>query len=190
MNAGMYLKDFSPQGLFIENQNVIKQLDTSSGYGNFYLKPNGVFFITNDSIPHICTTADFVKVENVKYATQSGPMLIVAGKIHPAFKKGSKNINIRNGVGILSDNKVIFVMSKRKINFYDFTDYFAKLGCKNALYLDGFVSRVYLPERNLNQNDGHFGVIIGISKSEKIRGFELFNSNHTAFPDTHNNSTN
>ena len=166
MNGGMFNKDFSPQGLFIENKNMLSVLDTAGGYGNFYLKPNGVFYITTDNIPFVCKTTDFENNGKIKYATQSGPMLVINGKIHSAFKEGSTNLNIRNGVGILPDNKVIFAMSKKEINFYDFARYFQSLGCKNALYLDGFVSRTYLPEKNWTQTDGNFGVIIGVT--EKI----------------------
>ncbi|WP_264554492.1 phosphodiester glycosidase family protein [Flavobacterium sp. N1861] len=54
-------------------------------------------------------------------------------------------------------------MSKKEINFYDFATYFKKLGCKNALYLDGFVSRTYYPEEKWIQTDGNFGVLIGIT---------------------------
>lgn len=72
-------------------------------------------------------------------------------------------MNIRNGVGILPDNRVIFAMSKQEINLYDFATYFKDLGCKNALYLDGFVSRTFLPEQNWVQLDGNFGVIIGVT---------------------------
>jgi uncharacterized protein YigE (DUF2233 family) len=163
MNAGMYKLDNSPQGLFIENQKLITPLDTTSGNGNFYLKPNGVFYLTVDNLPTICTTTNFIDNGKVKYATQSGPMLVIDGQIHSAFKEGSTNLNIRNGVGILPDNKIIFAMSKKEINFYDFADYFKKLGCKNALYLDGLVSRTYLPEQNWTQIDGNFGVIIGVT---------------------------
>lgn len=166
MNAGMYRKDNSPQGLFIQDGKTLFPLDTSSGNGNFYMKPNGVFYVTKDNVPAVCTTSDFANVSNVRYATQSGPMLIVDGKIHPVFKEGSTNLNIRNGVGILPDNRLIFAMSKKEINFYDFASYFRNLGCKNALYLDGFVSRTYLPEENWIQTDGNFGVMIGITKNK------------------------
>jgi uncharacterized protein YigE (DUF2233 family) len=164
MNGGMYMPDNSPQGLFIENGNLIKGLDTSSGAGNFYLKPNGIFYITAKKEPIICRTENYKQNRNVIYATQSGPMLLIDGQIHSAFKKGSVNLNIRNGVGVLPDNHIVFAMSKNEINFYDFAEYFKTLGCKNALYLDGLVSRTYLPEKNWKQVDGNFGVIIGSTK--------------------------
>lgn len=91
-------------------------------------------------------------------------MLVIDGKLHPKFNEGSKNLNIRNGVGILPNGNVLFAMSKKKINFYDFAQYFKKLGCKNALYLDGFVSRTYLPSKGYKTNGGKFGVIIGVVK--------------------------
>jgi len=167
MNGGMYKQDGSPQGLYIENQITLSHIDTTSGNGNFYLKPNGIFYITTDNIPVVCNSTNFNKDGKIKYATQPGPMLLMNGKIHPAFKEGSANKNIRNGVGILPDNKVIFAMSKKEISFYDFANYFKSLGCKNALYLDELVSRMYLPEKNWMQTDGNFGVIIGMSERIK-----------------------
>lgn len=164
MNAGMYLKDNSPQGLFIQEQQTLKPLDTTSRNGNFYLKPNGVFYTTKDNKVFICSTENYLQKNDIQYATQSGPMLVINGEIHPAFKQVSSNVNIRNGVGILSDNKVLFVMSKEEVNLYDFAKYFKDAGCKNALYLDGFVSRTYLPEKDWTQTDGNFGVIIGVTK--------------------------
>lgn len=167
MNGGMYKQDGSPQGLYIEKRKTLSPLDTLTGAGNFYLKPNGVFYITTDNTPVICNTLNFNNNGKIIYATQSGPMLVIDGEIHPAFKQGSTNLNIRNGVGILPNNKVVFAMSKEEINFYDFASYFKSLGCKNALYLDGLVSRTYLPEKSWMQTDGNFGVIIGVTTRDK-----------------------
>ena len=164
MNAGMYKSDFTPQGLYIENNKTLANIDTGSGYGNFYLKPNGVFYITNKKLAIVCKTNDFLAKKDIKFATQSGPILLENGIINPAFKEGSVNINIRNGVGILPNNHVLFAMSKKEINFYDFAKFFQIKGCKNALYLDGFVSRTYLPEKDWKQTDGNFGVMIGLVK--------------------------
>ncbi len=163
MNGGMYKKDFSPQGLFIENGIKKTNIDTlKNGYGNFYMQPNGIFYITYDNKGIVVKTTDF-KADNVKFATQSGPLLLIDGKIHSKFRKGSKNLNIRNGVGVLPNGNLIFAMSKKKINFYDFASYFKSLGCKNALYLDGFVSKTYLPEKGFDKTEGSFGVIIAES---------------------------
>lgn len=163
-NGGMYRKDNSPQGLYIQNGNKKMEIDTTKGNGNFYLKPNGVFYISFNKKPNICITEKFIENKNINFATQSGPMLVIDGNIHFAFQKNSVNLNIRNGVGILPNNQIIFAMSKKEINFYEFAEYFKELGCKNALYLDGFVSRTYLPEKKWIQTDGNFGVIIGVSK--------------------------
>ena len=165
VNGGMYKKDLSPQGLFIENGIMQTSIDTvEDGYGNFYLQPNGVFYLTGSNEPVICTTTNFENDGNIKYATQSGPMLLIEGKMHPRFNKGSANVHIRNGVGILPDGNILFAMSKEKVNFYDFASYFRQKGCKNALYLDGFVSRTYLPSKGWRQFEGNFGVIIGETK--------------------------
>lgn len=165
-NAGMYKTDNSPLGLFIEDKKIISPLNKANATGNFYLKPNGVFYITDDNVPFICTTSKFFNNGKIKYAAQSGPMLVIDEKIHTAFTKGSANVNIRNGVGILPDNSIVFAMSKNEINFYDFAIYFKNMGCKNALYLDGFVSRTYLPEQNWIQTDGNFGVMIGVTANK------------------------
>ncbi|MGE6355648.1 phosphodiester glycosidase family protein [Flavobacterium sp. NPDC079362] len=167
MNAGMYKKDNSPQGLYIEKQKILSPLDTIKAAGNFYLKPNGVFYLTTKKTAAICTTQDFRNNGKIEYATQSGPMLIIDGQIHPELKKGSSNLNIRNGVGILPDGKIVFILSKKEINFYDFASYFKSLGCKNALYLDGFVSRAFVPSENWIQTYGNFGVLFAVSRSKK-----------------------
>lgn len=167
MNAGMYTTDNSPLGLYIEKGKTISSLNTKSGEGNFYLKPNGVFYISNNNKAIVCKTEDFKANTSIKYATQSGPMLVINGKIHPEFKEGSSRLNIRNGVGILPDNSILFAISKKEISFYDFAKYFQNKGCKNALYLDGFVSRAYIPEKNRIQTDGNFGVMIGVTKQIK-----------------------
>jgi uncharacterized protein YigE (DUF2233 family) len=166
MNGGMYTRDLNPQGLYIENHELLAPIDTGSGDGNFYLKPNGVFYLTKNKEAAICATEDFKFDSSINFATQSGPMLLHNGIIHHEFKKGSVNVHIRNGVGILPDKSVIFAISSTPINLYDFADFFQSKGCKEALYLDGFVSRMYLPEKNYAQIDGNFGVMISVVKPQ------------------------
>ena len=161
-NGGMFHRGNAPVGLFIRERRLVTPLDTAAGAGNFYLRPNGVFYLRADRTAGICRTPDFDSCD-VAHATQSGPMLVIDGQINPAFRPGSANLNIRNGVGILPGGDVLFAMSKRKINFHDFAAHFRRLGCQQALYLDGVVSRTYLPAQGWTQTDGDFGVIIGVA---------------------------
>lgn len=166
-NGGMYLKNGNPQGLYIENGIKITPIDTKKeAYGNFYLQPNGIFYLTNTNEGFICKTEDFKFSSNIKYATQSGPMLVINNKIHSVFSKDSKHLHIRNGVGILPNGNLLFVISKKTITLYDFAIFFKNNGCENALYLDGFVSRTYLPSKNWKQLDGNFGVIIAETENQ------------------------
>lgn len=164
MNGGMYMEDNSPLGLYIENGKTLRKLNKANGGGNFYMKPNGVFYITEKGTAHI-TTREAFNATGVKFATQSGPMVLENGVINPAFNKDSQNINIRNGVGILPNGDCIFMMSRSLINFYDFALFFKEQGCKSALYLDGAISQTYLPGQSYSAKGGNFGVIIGVTKA-------------------------
>ena len=167
MNGGMFKEGSVPQGLFIQNKIVLVPLDTTSGSGNFYLKPNSVFYLTTKGNAVVCPTQNFIPDSSITFATQSGPLLLINSNIHPAFTNGSVNVHIRNGVGILPNGNALFAMSKEKVSFYDFAQWFRQRGCSDALYLDGFVSRTYLPAAGWEQTDGDFGVIIGLTVLEK-----------------------
>jgi len=162
-NAGMFNPRHEAQGLFVQDFRLIVPLDTEAGRGNFYLRPNGVFYTTADGQAGVCKTEQFA-AKRVKLATQSGPMLVIDGQVHPAFSRNSANLNIRNGVGILPNGHVLFVMSKGKISFHTFASYFAARGCRNALYLDGGISRTYCPAAGWVQTDGDFGVMVGVTE--------------------------
>lgn len=170
-NGGMFDKKLSPIGLFVENGQLINPLNTkvfnpeeNAVIPNFYLQPNGVFYITNEATAGICKISTYPNVLNVKYATQSGPMLVVDGKINKIFDPNSHNFNIRNGVGILPNNELVFAISINKVSFYDFARYFKEQGCSNALFLDGYISKAYMPKQGIEQIDGELGVLIGITE--------------------------
>jgi uncharacterized protein YigE (DUF2233 family) len=163
-NGGMFHAGNRPVGLFIENGQVRTPLDTSRGRGNFYLRPNGVFYLTAQQQAGVCPTDSFARVGQVRYATQSGPMLVLNGQLHPAFQAQSANRHVRNGVGVRPDGRVVWVMSRQKVTFYALAQEFRRLGCPNALYLDGYVSRTYLPAQGWRQTDGNFGVMIGVTE--------------------------
>jgi len=163
MNGGMYTEDQGPLGLFVERGKVRSAVNRATGlHGNFYLAPNGIFFLTRKGRAGVCRTADYAKQRGVWWATQSGPMLVVDDRIHPKFTRGSANVNIRNGVGILPDGRVLFGISTVPVSFWDFAEAFRQQGCKNALYLDGAVSRMWCPAVGTWDKGGAFGVIIAV----------------------------
>ena len=170
-NGGMFDEKLSPIGLFIENGELIKPLNTkvlkSEEKGtlpNFYLEPNGVFYITQEEKAGVCKTTEYPNVTNIKFATQSGPMLVIDGEINKIFDPNSLNFNIRNGVGILPNNELVFAISMNKVSFYDFARYFKEQGCSNALFLDGYVSKAFIPKQGIEQIEGELGVLIGITE--------------------------
>ena len=165
MNGGMYDPQQAPVGLYVEEGQVLHKLNTTKGGGgNFHMQPNGVFGITKEGKAFLLTTAECPSPATLRYATQSGPMLLVKGVINAQFKQGSANLNIRNGVGILPDGRVVFAISGEPVNFFDFASWFKEQGCTDALYLDGAISRAYIPEAGVDQRDGRLGVLIAVTQ--------------------------
>lgn len=163
MNGGMYVEDLSPLGLYVENGKQLRKLITKTdGYGNFYLQPNGVFGVDTKGMAFVVTTANYPQQKDVLYATQSGPMLVVDGVVNSAFKEGSVNVQIRNGVGILADGKALFAITKQPMNLFDFARFFQEQGCANALFLDGAISRTCMPGEGIEQLNGALGPLIAV----------------------------
>lgn len=166
-NAGMFTPAFTPVGLYVEDGRQLVGLNEQEDSGNFFLKPNAVFFITGDRAGILeSRTYGVHPPEGVKYATQSGPALVLDGRIHPAFREGSTNLaERRSGVGVPSSNRVVFAIANQPVNLHQFASFFRdQLGCQNALYLDGAVSRMYLPALGRDELDGAFGAMIALSE--------------------------
>ncbi|RYI13100.1 MAG: hypothetical protein EON48_12805 [Acetobacteraceae bacterium] len=162
MNAGMYHRDLAPVGLFIEDGVEVSQLITSDGPGNFGLLPNGVFCIGDGF--RVIESRTFQKERPAcRYATQSGPMLVIEGELHPKLLADSDSTYVRNGVGVSADGqRAVFAISDQPVNFHAFARFFRDdLGLPDALYFDGNISRLYAP--SLGRHDGGFpmGPIVG-----------------------------
>lgn len=165
MNAGMFDDNQKPIGLYIEDGRQAKKLNRRSGAGNFHLKPNGVFFI-KDGKPRVLETEAFAK-SGIKpdYASQSGPMLVINGNIHPKISENGTSRKLRNGVGIDAAGQAIFVISDGAVTFHEFAQFFRDgLRAKNALFFDGTISGLYSTE--LQRNDGFLplGPMVGAYK--------------------------
>ncbi|RBI73967.1 hypothetical protein DQW77_08210 [Roseovarius sp. TE539] len=163
MNAGMYHPDRRPVGLYIEDGRKIAGLVETAGPGNFGLLPNGVFCIRKGRAD-VMETRRFARERPAcRHATQSGPMLVIDGALHPRFLRESDSRFIRNGLGSSEDGRrVVLAISETPVNFHDFATLFRDvLDLPQALYLDGNISRLHAP--GLNRHDGGFpmGPILG-----------------------------
>lgn len=174
MNAGMYHEDRAPVGLFVEQGEELAALNTNDGPGNFHLKPNGVFWVSEDDpkqkagVSAVKNDA-YISPEAVSFATQSGPMLVIDGDIHPRFLPDSDSLKRRNGVGVTEQGDVIFALADSPVRFYDFASYFRDvLKTPNALYLDGTISRLYAPELERNDPGAAMGPVIGVVTKENV----------------------
>jgi uncharacterized protein YigE (DUF2233 family) len=146
MNAGMYHRTGLPVGLYVEDREVAAPLVTGGGPGNFHLRPNGVFWL-KDGRPHVEETRAFAAARRrPDFATQSGPMLVIDGALHPRFLADSTSAKIRNGVGVTAEGVAHFVISDDRVTFHAFARLFRDaLGTPNALYFDGSISGLYAP---------------------------------------------
>lgn len=165
LNGGMYHEDRRPVGLYVEDGTELMRLVTREGPGNFGLLPNGVFCF-GDGQASIEESREFQSTNRTcRFATQSGPMLVIDGNLHPRFRPESTSTFIRNGVGVTTDGTVVFAISNSVVNFDEFARLFRdRLEAPNALFLDGNVSRLF--SENLARHDIGFpiGPIVGVAR--------------------------
>jgi uncharacterized protein YigE (DUF2233 family) len=165
MNAGMFGEDLKPIGLYVENGKQAKKINRRNGSGNFHLKPNGVFYIDGGAAGVLETEAYVKRGLKPDFATQSGPMLVVDGALHPKFTESGPSRKRRNGVCAPSKTQAVFAISDGVVNFHAFARLFRDgLGCRNALFLDGSISSLHAPD--LKRSDGFFdlGPMVAVVK--------------------------
>ena len=172
MNAGMYTDDFSPMGLYVEAgeqlrpANIFELKPSTTPVPNFYKKPNGVFFLDDTGAGILPTEIYLKRKGKARFATQSGPMLVIAGKTNPIFIPGSTDRKRRSGVGVCEADMLRFAISDDPVNFHDFARFFRdELKCPDALFLDGGRGAgIYVPAMDREDWSGHggFGPMIGL----------------------------
>ena len=168
MNGGMYHDDRSPVGLYIDPDGRKARLNTNEGPGNFHMLPNGVFALDGgDAL--VLETSVFAELYDEEadppdYASQSGPMLVIDGALHPEINPDGTSRKRRNGVGVSADGETVyFAISDTPVTFHDFATLFRdRLQTPNALYLDGVVSRLYSEELGRDENGLDMGPMAGV----------------------------
>jgi uncharacterized protein YigE (DUF2233 family) len=169
-NAGMYAEDRAPVGLYVENGRMLNGANMRGGAGNFHLKPNGVFWV-DGARAGVTETARFVKSrQRVEFATQSGPMLVIGGRIHPRIHEDGMSQKFRNGVCVQDGHVARFAISNQPVTFHEFARLFReRLHCRDALFLDGgSASGLYAP--SLSRHDRFIpamGPIVGVVEKAK-----------------------
>ena len=165
MNGGMYHGDFSAVGLSVAGGRQLTPLNTANDEGNFFLKPNGVFLVS-DAGARVVESSEYLRLkERVLLATQSGPLLLRNGRMHPAFREGSANRLFRNGVGVPSPDVALFAISEAPVNFHEFATMFRDvLKCPDALFLDGTISSLHSTKLNRSDFRMDLGPILGVTE--------------------------
>ncbi len=165
MNGGIFEPGGVPSGLLVQDGKVLRRVNRRDGEGNFFLKPNGVFLIGSAGATVVATEEYPPKGVKVRYAVQSGPLLLRRGKTHPSFNAGSSSRLHRNGVGVTPEGVVVFAMSDfhspKFPNLHEFAAAFRELGCEDALFLDGDLSQMRWGE-DLQRRSNPFGSIIAV----------------------------
>lgn len=163
VNAGMYHPGLAPVGLYVEGGAERAPISRTDGPGNFHLKPNGLFYIAGGRAGVLETEAFRTAAITVDYATQSGPMLLIDGNVHPRFRAESDSRKIRNGVAVLGGREVVFVLTETPVNFHEFAVFFRDgVGARDALFLDGTISSLHRPAENRSDARYPLGPILGV----------------------------
>ena len=165
MNAGMYGEDLKPIGLYVEAGRTLRKANRRDGPGNFHMKPNGVFFIDGERGGVMETEAYLAAGISPQFASQSGPMLVVDGRIHPKFSPDGTSLQRRNGVGAPDGHTLVFAISESWVNFHSFARLFReRLACANALFLDGSISSLHAPDLGRSDDFAPLGPIVALVK--------------------------
>jgi uncharacterized protein YigE (DUF2233 family) len=169
MNGGIFEPGGIPSGLLVQDGRQLIPVNRNKGEGNFFLQPNGIFLVGSKGAAVVSTEEYPLNGVEVRHAVQSGPLLLRAGKIHPAFNANSSSRLHRNGVGVLKDGRVVIAItdfnSPKFPNLHEFAELFRSLGCADALFLDGDISQMR-SGADLAKQSNQFGSIIAVIKPD------------------------
>lgn len=167
MNGGMFDEQGHAIGLLIEDGRELHPINRREGGGNFHLLPNGVFLVRDNGKAEVVPSTDVRATDDIAFATQSGPMLLIDGALHPAFEPDGESRFVRNGVGTAPDGTPQFVISEEPVSFGKLARFFRdELGARNALYLDGSVSSLWDPSSGRRDNFAALGPMIVVFSGE------------------------
>ncbi|WP_338245053.1 phosphodiester glycosidase family protein [Aurantiacibacter hainanensis] len=167
VNGGMFDGEGQPIGYYVEDGLRLTVLNQNEGPGNFHLLPNGVFFGATAEGPwRVWETERFAREieDRPHFATQSGPMLVASGQLHPAFDIDGTSRKIRNAVGVDAAGRAHFVISEAPVSFGKLARLYRDvLNVNNALFLDGTVSQMWDPAKGRVDTGAPIGPLIVVT---------------------------
>ena len=169
VNAGMFDQDGNPVGYYVEDSERKQELNRNDGPGNFHMKPNGVFYVPKRGNWRVRTSEEFYSkvLDRPLFGTQSGPMLVIDGKLHPEISEDGESRKTRNGVGISNDGRAHFVISEAPVSFGKLARYFRdEAKTPNALFLDGGVSSLWDPANDRMDAVATLGPLLVVEKKQ------------------------
>ena len=166
MNAGMFDEGGNAIGLLVEHSKQLRAINRRKGGGNFHLMPNGVFLVRRDGSAEVVASVAYTPSKDILFATQSGPMLVIDGKLHPAFDRDGTSKHFRNGVGIGPDGTPVFAISADPVSFGKFARFYRdSVKAKNALFFDGAVSSLWDPAAHRMDSHAPLGPMVVVFRS-------------------------
>jgi uncharacterized protein YigE (DUF2233 family) len=173
MNAGMFDESGNAIGLLVQNGRESHPINLRSGRGNFHLMPNGVFLVRRNGEADVVKSADYVSSDEIAFASQSGPMLVIDGAIHPKFDRDGTSRYVRNGAGT-GPSGAVFAISEEPVSLGKFARFFRdELKSRNALYFDGSVSSLWDPANGRMDSFAELGpMVVAFKASESVPGRE------------------
>ena len=168
MNAGMFDEGGKAIGLLIEAGREKHAINRRKGSGNFHLLPNGVFLVRKSGRAEVVSSAEYQPAKDIAFATQSGPMLVIDGKLHPKFDADGQSRYVRNGVGIAPDGTATFVISDDLVSFGKFARFLRdRVKAQDALYFDGSVSSLWDPAAGRQDSFVELGPMVVVFRRQK-----------------------
>ncbi len=169
MNGGMYDAEGQPIGYYVEDGRRLAVLNQNEGPGNFHLLPNGVFFGEANGPWRVLDTESFAEdiEDRPQFATQSGPMLVIGGELHPGIDPDGTSHKLRNAVGVDASGRAHFLISEAPVSFGKLARYYRDvLNVDNALFLDGSVSQIWDPANDRLDTGPQIGPLIVVRNRE------------------------
>ena len=169
-NAGMFDPALKPVGLYVEQGRELVHANTKSGYGNFHMKPNGVFYISADRAA-VAETQAFLKQRpqarpGDAIRADAGDRRALASSFRPAQHVAQSAQWCGRTRGWQSHIRHL----SGRVSFDAFARLFRDgLNCPNALFLDGgSASSLYAPSLNRHGNIVPLGPMLAVF--ERNRG--------------------